>query len=68
MLEPDPDKRPTIWQVNAAACRILGRPNMLPNVFVSSQQNIVVQCLLVSITKKFQFDVEFSSRKYFPIK
>ena len=35
MLEPDPDKRPTIWQVNEVVCRLQGKTNTMPNVFVS---------------------------------
>ncbi len=36
MLEVDPEKRPTIWQVNEVICRMMGRANTLPNVFVST--------------------------------
>ena len=42
MLEADPDKRPTIWQVTEVVCRMLGRPNTLPNVFVSERAYIFV--------------------------
>ncbi len=35
MLEADPEKRPTIWQVSDVVCLMQGRPNRMPNVFVS---------------------------------
>lgn len=34
MLEGDPDKRPTVWQVGEVVARIRGCSNPLPNVFV----------------------------------
>ena len=35
MLESDPDKRPDIWQVSEVVCRMQGKTNTVPKVFVS---------------------------------
>ena len=37
MLEADPEKRPNIWQVSDVVCRMQGKQNILPNVFVSRE-------------------------------
>lgn len=36
MLEPDPDKRPDIYQVSSVAFSLLGRENPVQNLLVST--------------------------------
>lgn len=41
MLEPDPDKRPDIYQVACIAFQLLGKENPVQNLMVSYQFAII---------------------------
>jgi hypothetical protein len=34
MLEADPEKRPNVWQVSEVLCKMQGKVNRMPNVYV----------------------------------